>query len=85
VGYARYTKEGAQASGRPEGSVMVIAFHLDGQEFTALNGGPAFKFNEALSLVVNCESQRGRFWAAQRTASVVNDAVCLRPLHEEPS
>ena len=41
----------------PKGSVMTISFELDGQEFTALNGGPQFKFTEAISLVVNCESQ----------------------------
>lgn len=60
----RYTKEGAQATGRPEGSVMVVAFELDGQSFSALNGGPVFTFNEALSLVVNCESQEeiDHFW-----------------------
>ncbi|MCI4566616.1 VOC family protein [Lysobacter sp. CFH 32150] len=55
---SRYGKAGAQASGRPEGSVMVVAFELDGQAFTALNGGPQFKFNESVSLVVNCESQQ---------------------------
>jgi predicted 3-demethylubiquinone-9 3-methyltransferase (glyoxalase superfamily) len=54
---ARYGKEGAEASGRPEGSVMTMAFLLDGQEFVALNGGPQFKFTEAISFVVNCESQ----------------------------
>jgi predicted 3-demethylubiquinone-9 3-methyltransferase (glyoxalase superfamily) len=53
----RYTKEGQQASGRPEGSVMTVAFVLDGQEFTALNGGPHFRFNEAISLVVHCRDQ----------------------------
>jgi predicted 3-demethylubiquinone-9 3-methyltransferase (glyoxalase superfamily) len=41
----------------PKGSVMVVSFQLDGQEFTALNGGPQFKFTEAISLVVNCETQ----------------------------
>lgn len=41
----------------PKGSVMTIAFCLDGQEFVALNGGPIFKFTEALSLVVNCQTQ----------------------------
>jgi predicted 3-demethylubiquinone-9 3-methyltransferase (glyoxalase superfamily) len=41
----------------PKGSVMVISFELDGQKFTALNGGPQFKFTEAISLLVNCESQ----------------------------
>jgi len=53
----RYTKEGAAGAGRKEGEVMTVAFELDGQEFTALNGGPIFKFTEALSLVVNCASQ----------------------------
>ncbi len=53
----RYTKEAEQAAGRPEGSVMTVAFELEGQEFTALNGGPHFKFNEALSLVVHCQNQ----------------------------
>ena len=41
----------------PKGSVMIVVFQLNGQEFIALNGGPAFKFNEAISLVVNCETQ----------------------------
>ena len=44
------TRYGAPASGRPEGSVMTVAFELDGQHFTALNGGPHFRFNEAISL-----------------------------------
>ena len=52
-----YGEEGAQASGRPQGTVMTVAFQLDGQEFVALNGGPIFKFTEAVSFVVNCESQ----------------------------
>ena len=41
----------------PKGSVMTVAFELDGQPFTALNGGPHFKFTEAVSFVVNCETQ----------------------------
>lgn len=41
----------------PEGSVLVVAFQLEGQEFLALNGGPAFKFTEAISLLVNCDTQ----------------------------
>lgn len=53
----RYSKESAQASGQPEGMVMTIGFQLDGQDFTALNGGPHFKINEGISLVVNCQSQ----------------------------
>ena len=57
VDVARYGEAGAQASGRPEGSVMTVMFRLDGQEFTALNGGPEFKFTEAVSFMVNCENQ----------------------------
>ena len=53
----RYDSMSAKAAGRPEGLVMTVAFELDGQQFTALNGGPQFRFNEALSLVVNCETQ----------------------------
>jgi predicted 3-demethylubiquinone-9 3-methyltransferase (glyoxalase superfamily) len=52
-----YTKESSNAAGQPEGSVMTIAFELDGQPFTAINGGPHFKFNEAVSFVINCDSQ----------------------------
>jgi predicted 3-demethylubiquinone-9 3-methyltransferase (glyoxalase superfamily) len=64
-GVARYDDEAAKASGRPIGSVMTVAFELDGQAFTALNGGPLFEFTEAISLVVNCETQEevDHFWA----------------------
>jgi predicted 3-demethylubiquinone-9 3-methyltransferase (glyoxalase superfamily) len=54
---SRYTEAGREVHGRPAGSVMVVAFELDGQTFTALNGGPIFKFNEAISLQINCETQ----------------------------
>ena len=53
----RYDKAAAQASGRPEGSAMTVAFERDGQRFVALNGGPHFKFSEAISFVINCTSQ----------------------------
>jgi predicted 3-demethylubiquinone-9 3-methyltransferase (glyoxalase superfamily) len=53
----RYSKEAEQAAGRPAGSVMTIDFVLDGREFTALNGGPHFKFTEAVSFVVRCRDQ----------------------------
>jgi predicted 3-demethylubiquinone-9 3-methyltransferase (glyoxalase superfamily) len=55
---SRYGDAGAEVSGRPKGTVMVVTFQLDGQEFLALNGGPQFKFTEAISLVVNCETQQ---------------------------
>jgi predicted 3-demethylubiquinone-9 3-methyltransferase (glyoxalase superfamily) len=57
VSVTHYGKEVAEASGRPEGTVMTVAFQLDGQEFIALNGGPHFKFTEVISFVVNCGSQ----------------------------
>ena len=53
----RYSEEGAKAAGRPAGSVMIVTFNLNGQDFTALNGGPMFKFTQAISFVVNCENQ----------------------------
>ena len=53
----RYDEEGAKASGRPKGTVMTVSFQLEGQEFVALNGGPVFRFTEAISLVVNCKTQ----------------------------
>lgn len=52
-----YTKEGKEVHGMPEGSVMTVEFYLDGQQFIALNGGPIFKFNEAISLVIGCDTQ----------------------------
>ncbi len=58
---ARY----GEAGPRPEGTVMTVAFELDGLEFIALNGGPDFTFNEAISFQVNCETQEevDEFWA----------------------
>jgi predicted 3-demethylubiquinone-9 3-methyltransferase (glyoxalase superfamily) len=53
----RYGKEAANASGRPTGTVMTVTFQVDGLEFIALNGGPHFQFTEAVSFVVNCETQ----------------------------
>src|SRR2546422_9103710 len=60
----RYAEEAAKASGQPKGSVMTVAFELNGQEFVALNGGPIFKFTEAISFFVNCETQAevDHFW-----------------------
>jgi predicted 3-demethylubiquinone-9 3-methyltransferase (glyoxalase superfamily) len=54
---SRYGDAGREIHGKAPGSVMVVAFELDGQAFTALNGGPMFKFNEAVSLQVGCETQ----------------------------
>ena len=54
---ARYDEAGEKAAGRPAGSVMTVEFQLEGQDFIALNGGPHFKFTEAISFVVSCKTQ----------------------------
>jgi predicted 3-demethylubiquinone-9 3-methyltransferase (glyoxalase superfamily) len=61
----RYLSEGREIHGREPGSVMVAEFQIEGQTFTALNGGPIFKLNEAISFVVNCESQEevDHYWS----------------------
>jgi predicted 3-demethylubiquinone-9 3-methyltransferase (glyoxalase superfamily) len=55
---SRYGEAGKEITRRPPGSVMTVAFELEGQPFTALNGGPLFKFNEAVSLQVHCKTQK---------------------------
>jgi len=57
VTVTRYSEVGFEIHGRPAGSVMTVELELDGLRFTALNGGPAFTFNEAMSLEVHCETQ----------------------------
>jgi predicted 3-demethylubiquinone-9 3-methyltransferase (glyoxalase superfamily) len=58
VEISRYGEAGTEVHGRPPGSVMTVAFELEGQAFVALNGGPAFKFNEAISLQIYCGDQK---------------------------
>lgn len=55
---SRYGKEGFEIHHMPEGTAMTMEFWLDGQQFLALNGGPVFKFNEAVSFVINCDDQK---------------------------
>jgi len=61
----RYDEEAGEATGRPAGSVMTVEFELEGHQFVGLNGGPMFKFSEAISFVVNCETQEevDYFWS----------------------
>ncbi|HEX6959939.1 MAG TPA: VOC family protein [Ferrovibrio sp.] len=61
---SRYGKEGFEIHGQPEGAVMTVSFTLNGQAFTALNGGPLFRFNEAVSFQVPCDTQQeiDYFW-----------------------
>jgi predicted 3-demethylubiquinone-9 3-methyltransferase (glyoxalase superfamily) len=54
---SRYGKEGKEIHGKEAGSVMAVEFELDGQRFAALNGGPQFKFSEAISFQVHCDNQ----------------------------
>ena len=75
----RYDEETAKTSqsGRPVGSVLTIEFEIEGQKFTALNGGPQFKFNESVSFVVNCETQDevDYFWE-KLTADGGQESAC---------
>ena len=57
VNVARYGEAGAKASGMPKGTVLTITFQLDGEEFMALNGGPAFQFTPAVSFLVACKTK----------------------------
>jgi predicted 3-demethylubiquinone-9 3-methyltransferase (glyoxalase superfamily) len=57
VKIARYGEAGKEIHRKPPGAVMTVAFELAGQSLVALNGGPVFKFNEAISFVVNCDTQ----------------------------
>ncbi|HET9357641.1 MAG TPA: VOC family protein, partial [Nitrososphaeraceae archaeon] len=54
----RYGKEGFEIHGKEAGSVLTVEFEIEGQKFVALNGGPIFKFNEAISFQVHCETQK---------------------------
>jgi len=57
LGIQRYGEAGQEQHGQTPGSVMTVAFELDGQQFTALNGGPHFQFTPAVSFVVHCRTQ----------------------------
>lgn len=73
---ARYTAAASEVAKRPKGSVMTVEFELDGQQFIALNGGPEFKFSEAISVLVNCTSQEeiDRLW--QKLSSGGEEGPC---------
>lgn len=73
----RNTEEGAEKTGHPVGSVLTIEFEIEGQKFVALNGGPLFKFNESISFVINCETQKelDYFWE-KLTADGGEESAC---------
>jgi predicted 3-demethylubiquinone-9 3-methyltransferase (glyoxalase superfamily) len=62
---SRYPEAGQEVHHQPAGKVMVVAFELDGQPFTALNGGPEFKFTEAISFQIMCDTQKevDHYWS----------------------
>lgn len=72
----KYPIDSAQI-GKPKGSVMTVSFTLEGQEFVALNAGPVFKFNEAISLCINCKTQAevDYFWE-KLTADGGEESMC---------
>jgi predicted 3-demethylubiquinone-9 3-methyltransferase (glyoxalase superfamily) len=74
----RYSAAGFDVHQRPAGSVMTVAFELDGQPFTALNGGPHFKFNEAVSFQVECKNQEeiDYYWAKLTEGGDPNAQQC---------
>jgi predicted 3-demethylubiquinone-9 3-methyltransferase (glyoxalase superfamily) len=78
VSVSRYGDAGREIHQRPAGSVMAVTFELDGQPFTALNGGPVFKFNEAVSLQVFCENQTeiDFYWNALSTGGDPSAQQC---------
>lgn len=75
---SRYPAAGQETHGKPAGSVMTVEFELDGQSYTALNGGPHFKFTEAISLQVECETQEeiDYFWEKLSEGGPVDAQVC---------
>ena len=74
----RYGKEGYDVHKKPAGSVMTVQFWLQGSEFLGLNGGPQFHFNEAISLVVQCDTQEeiDRYWEKLSEGGDKNAQVC---------
>jgi predicted 3-demethylubiquinone-9 3-methyltransferase (glyoxalase superfamily) len=73
---SRYDANSAKASGLAEGSVLTVSFQLEGQDFTALNGGPVFKFNEAVSFSVVCEDQAEIDYFWEKLSAVPESEQC---------
>ena len=72
----RYDAAAANASGRPEGSVLTASFQLEGTDFTALNGGPNYKFSPAISFVITCEDQAEIDYYWERLSAVPEAEAC---------
>lgn len=74
---SRYGKEGFEFHGMPEGTALVVIFKLNDINFSALNGGPRFKFNESMSIVVSCDTQEeiDHYWNSL-TADGGQESMC---------
>jgi predicted 3-demethylubiquinone-9 3-methyltransferase (glyoxalase superfamily) len=77
-GISHYGEAGHEVHGQKPGTVLTVAFELEGQSFTALNGGPLFKFNEAVSFQVNCDTQAeiDEYWEKLRAGGDENAQQC---------
>ncbi len=73
---SRYGKEGFEIHGKKEGTALTVAFQINGQPFTALNGGPEFKFNEAVSFQIFCDSQEEIDYYWQRLTKGGEEGRC---------
>lgn len=73
---SRYDAASAAASGMPEGTVLTIEFELDGQKFAALNGGPVFHFTEAVSFMIDCETQEEVDYYWERLSAGGEEGPC---------
>jgi predicted 3-demethylubiquinone-9 3-methyltransferase (glyoxalase superfamily) len=73
---SRYGEAGKENHQRPPGSVMLVAFELEGQPFTALNGGPVFQFNEAISLQIYCDTQKEIDYYWEKLTAGGEESVC---------
>ena len=75
---SHYSDAGHEVHGRPAGSVMAVSFELNGQPFTALNGGPLFRFSEAISFQISCETQEevDHYWSKLSAGGDPNAQQC---------
>lgn len=73
---ARYPKSTEKVSGKPAGSVMTVEFELEGQKFIGLNGGPIFKFSEAISFMISCKDQAEVDYFWQKLSEGGQESVC---------
>jgi predicted 3-demethylubiquinone-9 3-methyltransferase (glyoxalase superfamily) len=77
-GMSHYGEAGKEIHGKPPGSVLTVDFELNGKQFTALNGGPVFQFNEAVSFQILCETQEevDQYWDKLTPGGDVNAQQC---------